>query len=281
MYTANIPLNNAIPNNNVLNTNNEVVEVLDSIAIYEHFCKKKQCHQVLTLNLLGTTPAHLKGWELVKQRELITVGISIGNGYFNRERIEIILMGMASYFKELIVIVPDLPALHTYRALGYDEHQAIEKMKKHRQEIKRHCRYVSEQMQNNFGKDNMRILAWSDGFNKKDCYQRAYHKAVDIFRNNSKFKEAISRNTERYILARLEDSDVQQLGGMRKIVEIASHYLIEEMAFHEVFHVILGKEGISSYYKDLELIPNYINGAYNNVQNPYIGWIVYNIIDSE
>ena len=83
MNTANIPEGYAIPKNVVLNTDNKVVEVLDSIAIYEHICEKDGRKRILTLNLVGTTPAHLKGWELVQKRELMTVGISIGNGYFN------------------------------------------------------------------------------------------------------------------------------------------------------------------------------------------------------
>lgn len=281
MHTANIPLNNIIRNNIVLNTYNETVKTLDSIAIYEHVCKKNGHVQILTLNLLSTTPAHLKGWELVKKRELMTVGISIGNGYFNRERVEIILMGMASYFKEVIVIVPDLPALHTYRALGYDEHHAKEKVKKHRQTIERHCKHVSEQMQNDFGRDNIRILTWSDGLYKENDYQLAYRKAIDIFHNNLIFREAILRNTERYILARLEDSDVQQLGGMKKVVEIASHYLIEEMAFHDVFHTIMPTSPISSYYRDLELTTNYVNGNYSNSPNEHVGCVTYNIIGKE
>jgi tRNA-dependent cyclodipeptide synthase len=245
MRTANLPLNNTIPNNLVLNTYNETVEVLDSIAIYEHICEKTKHKRVLTLNLLGTTPAHLKGWELVKKRELITVGMSIGNGYFTRERVEVILIGMASYFREVVVIVPDLPVLHTYRALGYDERDALDKMKKHKQTIERHCRHVSEQIKLELGLENIRIVMWSDGFAGEKDYQLAYDKAVDIFHSNIDFREAILRNTERYILARLENSDVQQLGGMRKIVETASHY---------------------------------VNGGYNNSPNKSVGCVTYNII---
>ncbi len=281
MRTANLPLNNTIPNNLVLNTYNETVEVLDSIAIYEHICEKTKHKSVLTLNLLGTTPAHLKGWELVKKRELITVGISIGNGYFSRDRVEIILMGMANYFKEVVVIVPDLPVLHTYRSLGYDEHRSLEKMKKHRQEIVRYHRHVSEQILSNSGKQNITLLMWSDGFTQNELYQVAYRRAINTFQQNATFKEAILRNTERYILARLEDRDVHQLGGMKKIVEKAAHYLIEEMAFHEVFHLVVKNEPISSYYRDLEIITNYINGNYGNFPNPHVGCLSYNIVELE
>lgn len=278
---AALPIGNNMSKNIVLNTDNDVVQPLDSIVIYEHSYENVPSKRLLTLNLVGTTPVHLKGWELVKNRELMTIGISPGNGYFSKDRLEVILMGVASYFAEVVVIVPDLPALHTYRALGYDEHRAVERMKKHRQEINRCCRRASEQVLLNFGKNNIRLLTWSDGFSEEDDYQQSYERAVKLFQNNPEFQESILRNTERYILARLEEQNVQQLGGMRKIVEKAAYYLIEEMALHEVLQKLLGKEPIISYYRDLELVSNYVNGKYDNPKNDHIGWVVYNIIDGE
>lgn len=281
MKTNSIPFGRQISNNVVLNTNNESIEVLDSIAIYEHVCKRNGCRKVLTLNLVGETPAHKKGWELVKKRDLVTVGISIGNGYFSRERVEIILMGMASYFSNLIVVVPDLPAMHTYRGLGCDEHQAMERVKRHMQDINRYYRRISELIESTFHVNNMKMLTWSEHFFQEKPYKNAYSQAIEIYHSNSDFRESILRNTERYILARLEEQDVQQLGGMRRVVEKAAHYLLEEMAFHAMFHTVLEDEPIFSYYKDLELVPNYLNGTYGPPPNSHVGWIVYNIIDSE
>lgn len=281
MKTNNIPTGSNLSNNELLNTNNETIEVLDSIAIYEHVCKKSGCKKILTLNLVGQTPAHKKGWELVKKRKFATVGISIGNGYFSRERVEIILMGMASYFSNLIVVVPDLPAMHTYHGLGCDERQAVERVKRHMQDINRYFRRISENIENSFHVNNIKILTWNEPFFKGKLYQSAYTQAIEIYHSNSCFRESILRNTERYILARLEEQDVQQLGGMKRIIEKAAHYLLEEMAFHSMFHTTVEEEPIFSYYKDLELVPNYLNGVYGNSPNPYVGWIVYNIIDAE
>jgi hypothetical protein len=112
--------------NTITNTDNEVIEPLESIEIYTHTSKEGKKYR-LTLNLVGTTPAHLKGWELVKKRDLIMIGISMGNGYFNRSRLEVILTGMANYFSQLVVFIPDIPAIHTYRAIGYDKRVTKEK----------------------------------------------------------------------------------------------------------------------------------------------------------
>ena len=280
--TANIPEGYAIPKNVVLNTNNEVVEVLDSVAIHEHICEKDGRKRVLTLNLVGTTPAHLKGWELVQKRELMTVGISIGNGYFNKERMEIILTGMANYFSEVVAIVPDIPAVYTYQALGYDKHHAERRVKEHRNKIVNCCESIINKSQKSDGRNiKLRLMTWHDDFTQREYYQQAYQRALEIYQSGSKFMESIQRNTRHYILARLEEQDIQQLGGMNCVVEKAVHYLIEEMAFHDVLHIILDKEYIASYYKELELIPRYVNGKYDNIPNEHVGWVVYNIVDSE
>jgi len=280
--TANIPEGYAIPKNVVLNTDNEVVEVLDSIAIYEHICEKDGRKRVLTLNLVGTTPAHLKGWELVQKRELMTVGISIGNGYFNKERMEIILTGMANYFSEVVAIVPDIPAVYTYQALGYDKHHAEQRVKEHRNKIVNCCESIINESQKFDGRNiKLRLMTWHDDFTQQEYYQQAYKQALEIYQSGSQFMESIQRNTRHYILARLKDQDIQQLGGVDHVVEKAVHYLIEEMALHDVFEVVLGNEPIASYYKELELIPNYANGKYDNTPNKHVGWVVYNIVDSE
>ncbi len=280
--TANIPEGYAIPKNVVLNTDNEVVEVLDSIAIYEHIFEKDGRKRILTLNLVGTSPVHLKGWELVKKRELMTVGISIGNGYFNKERMEIILTGVANYFSKVVAIVPDVPAVYTYQALGYDKHHAEQRVKEHRNKIVNCCESIVSEAQKSDGCNiKLQLMTWHDDFPQQEYYQQAYKRAVEIYHFSSKFRESIQRNTKHYILARLKDQDIQQLGGVDHVVEKAVHYLIEEMALHDVFEVVLGNEPIASYYKELELIPNYANGKYDNTPNKHVGWVVYNIVDSE
>lgn len=268
----------SIPGNIITNTNNEIIEPIDSMIIYEHEEKDGKKY-ALTLNLVGTTPAHLKGWELVKKRDLVMVGVSMGNGFFNKSRLEIILTGMATYFSELVVLIPDMPALHTYRAIGYDEPTVISKVKKHRRTTIKCCKSIFKQKNEVFRKDNVRILTWDKVLALGNDYQMAYQRAIETYHHHLGFKQAIERNTERYILPRLEQQNIQQLGGMDIVIKEVIYYLLEEMAFHEIFHLILGKESISCYYKELELAPNYLSGNYGNLPNHSAGWIVYNIYE--
>jgi len=281
MNTAHIPSGNGIYKYTTLSVDNSVIEPLDSIVIYEHVCEKKDCKRMLTLNLVGTTTAHQKGWELVQKRDLMTIGISLGNGYFSRDRIEMILMGMANYFSELVVVILDVPALHSYRALGYDEHHAIKKIREHKNRIVNYCKSVFSEIAKTGRKVELKMVTWSDDFAQQEYYAQAYERAIKIYNTDAKFRESVQRNTEHYILARLEGQDIQRLGGIKNVVEKAAYYLVEEMAFHEIFHVILGKEFIVSYYKDLELVVDYIGGVHGNPGNNMAGFVVYNIINSE
>jgi tRNA-dependent cyclodipeptide synthase len=229
---------------------------------------------------VDTTPAHLKGWELVKQRGLMTVGISLGNGYFSRRRLEVLLTGMASYFSELVVIVPDLPTLHSYRALGYDEQAAMQKVESHSHLIINRCKTIFNEIAEAKLKVITKIVTWQDSFAQEDYYREIYSYIINIYQNKPEFRQEVQKNTEYYILARLEDKDLHSLGGMKVVVEKAAYYLLEEIAFHIVSHLVLGKEPILSYYKSLELITNCINGKYCNPQNIHAGILVYSISDS-
>lgn len=264
---------NIIP---LTNENGEVVEPIESIIIYEHIGEEGKKYY-LSLNLMDTTPAYLKGWELVRQKGLMTVGISLGNGYFSRKRLEVILAGMAHYFSEVTVIIADLPTLHSYYALGYDEHTAMHKLEIHSHSLMHRCETIFNKILDL--KATTSIITWKNVLMQETLYQKAYQRVINIYQNNAEFRQKVQENTEHHILAMLEDEDINQVGGMKMVVEKAAHYLLEEMAFHEVSHLVLGKESISSYYKPLELITNYINGQYGNPQNNHVGIVVYHIFD--
>lgn len=260
----------------ITNEDGEMIEPIESIIIYEHIGEEGKRYQ-LSLNLVDTTPAHLKGWELVQQRGLMTVGISLGNGYFNRKRLEIILAGMANYFSEVVIIIPDLPTLHGYYALSYDEHTAMHKLKIHSRSLVHQCETIFNEILNLKATTN--IITWKNVLMQEAHYQKAYQRAIDIYQSNTEFRQKVQEDTEHHILAVLGDKDINQIGGMKMVVEKAAHYLLEEMAFHEVSHLLLGKESISSYYKPLELITKYVNGQYGNPQNSHVGLVIYHVSD--
>jgi tRNA-dependent cyclodipeptide synthase len=268
----------SIPGNFITNANHETIEIIDSLMIYEHSGKNDKKYQ-LTLNLVGTTPAHLKGWELVKKRDLMMVGVSVGNGYFSKHRLEILLTGMAHYFTELVVVIADLPALHSYRAMGYDERTALRKLKDHGYPIINHCKAIFKRISQKHPQVKTQIITWRQGFSQENYYRDAYQRAITLYQHHAEFRKTVQRHTEHYLLARLEGQDLQQMGGMKTAIEIAAHYLLEEMAFHEIFHLILDKEPLISYYKELELAPHYLNGDYGNPPNKSGGWVVYNIYE--
>src|SRR5262245_57233868 len=79
------------------------------------------------------------GLELLRKRPLIILGMSPGNAFFTRKRVEIAVCAMARLFGEVAIVVPDTIAVHTYRALGYDEKQSQAKAKKKGLNIRNHC----------------------------------------------------------------------------------------------------------------------------------------------
>ncbi|MEV4255269.1 tRNA-dependent cyclodipeptide synthase [Spirillospora sp. NPDC049652] len=61
---------------------------------------------------------------LCERAEHVLVGVSPGNGYFNRERLSALLRWAGATFARVDVIVPDASLVHTYQALGQSPDKA-------------------------------------------------------------------------------------------------------------------------------------------------------------
>ncbi|MEV5576178.1 tRNA-dependent cyclodipeptide synthase [Spirillospora sp. NPDC052269] len=61
---------------------------------------------------------------LCEKAEHVLVGVSPGNGYFNRERLSALLRWAGATFARVDAIVPDASLVHTYQALGQSPEKA-------------------------------------------------------------------------------------------------------------------------------------------------------------
>lgn len=61
--------------------------------------------------------------------EIAIIWMSAGNSYFDEKTIRKLLLYADKNFEKIIVISPDKPAEHTFRALGYPENKVRRKSK--------------------------------------------------------------------------------------------------------------------------------------------------------
>ncbi len=53
-------------------------------------------------------------------KELALIWMSAGNSYFTKERIEKLIKFANKNFEKIVIISPNKPAEHNFRALGYE-----------------------------------------------------------------------------------------------------------------------------------------------------------------
>ena len=84
------------------------------------------------------------GQDVMMNNGVVLFGMSPGNPYFKSRVIEDYVDYLGKEKRRIIVVVPQQPAEHTYRALGSKD--AVKRAKKNSSQLKSHCRRAIERV---------------------------------------------------------------------------------------------------------------------------------------
>lgn len=84
------------------------------------------------------------GQDVMAKNGVVLFGMSPGNPYFKYRVIEDIVEYLGKEKRRIIVVVPQQPAEHTYRALGSKD--AVKRAKKNSSQLLSHCRRAIEKV---------------------------------------------------------------------------------------------------------------------------------------
>ena len=93
---------------------------------------------VLNLVQLEESLVFKTGQDVMAGNGVVLFGMSPGNPYFKSHVIEDYVQYLGKDERRIIVVVPQQPAEHTYRALGSKD--AVKRAKKNSCQLKSHCR---------------------------------------------------------------------------------------------------------------------------------------------
>ena len=93
---------------------------------------------VLNLVQLEESLVFQTGQDVMAGNGVVLFGMSPGNPYFKSHVIEDYVQYLGKEKRRIIVVVPQQPAEHTYRALGSKD--AVKRAKKNSSQLKSHCR---------------------------------------------------------------------------------------------------------------------------------------------
>lgn len=84
--------------------------------------------------------------------------MSPGNSYFKDEEVSYLLQEVVGQFGKCAILVADVPAIATYRALGYSEGEARNKAIPKGNNLKNRVRRVQQEL--GMSKEKVRIIEW-------------------------------------------------------------------------------------------------------------------------
>ena len=99
---------------------------------------------ILDLAKLGDSLVFQTGQDVMANNGVVLFGMSPGNPYFKSRVIEDYVQYLGKENRRIIVVVPQQPAEHTYKALGSKD--AVKRAKKNTSQLKSHCRRAIEKV---------------------------------------------------------------------------------------------------------------------------------------
>ena len=99
---------------------------------------------VLNLARVEDSLVFRTGQDVMENNGVVLFGMSPGNPYFKSGVIEDYVDYLGKEKRRVIVVVPQQPAEHTYRALGSKD--AVKRARKNSSQLKSHCRRAIEKV---------------------------------------------------------------------------------------------------------------------------------------
>ena len=200
-------------------------------------------------------------------KEIAAIGMSPGNGYFKEEVVQKLIKKVVDKFGKTIVLIPDVPAISTYIALGYplniaQRKKAIPNGKNLKNKVSR-----TKEMYG-YSDEQVRIIDWQGEVEENQSYKEKYKSIIELYNSNNEFKAAVNDATRRV----LEYSD-REIEDIESALKTATHYLLSEFAFMEFMIGYLNVDKITYiYHRNWPVYEKYIKGEFDGVSKAYLGF---------
>ncbi len=209
------------------------------------------------------------GYEIVRDSGICVIGMSPGNSYFNKDRISDLIKFSSRVFSQAIVMVPDVPAEHTYKALGYSGNKARQKARLNGNTLQNHCKRAIGSLEDHV-KDRFSVIEWTQDVEGNPIYGQAIREIKELYWSNPHFSESARRETRSVLEPKLKDS-----GGIGPAVQEGVWYLLKEFAFLRACPLMFDLERVAYlYHKPWGIFEDYVNGVYDGRIHHGLGFLI-------
>lgn len=196
------------------------------------------------------------------------IGMSPGNSYFQDEIVIFLLKEVVNQFGKTGVLIPDVPAIATYRALGYSENRArrdkaIPKGNALRNKVSRAMQELG------YDDSQVKVFDWTQDIASQELYAKKLKKIEALYDSNSQFRQAIRSATQEVLMT----SD-QKAVELKVAIDTAVHYILSEFACLEFLSEHLQVPKVTYiYHKRWTVFEDYIAGNFDEIPKPYLGFL--------
>jgi len=195
------------------------------------------------------------------------IGMSPGNSYFKDDTVRFLLKTVVERYGKAAVFIPDIPAISTFKALGYDEAKARSKAILKGNNLKNRTRRLIDELELN--EQTIHVVEWETEIMNNTEYKEKYDMVLKMYNSNPDFREA-ARSTTASVLY---DSQ-NQITDLESAIDIAIHYLLSELAFLEFAPEFFKVERVVYiYHNTWPVFENYINGSFDRINRSHLGFL--------
>lgn len=188
------------------------------------------------------------------------IGMSPGNSYFKQEVVTKLLEKALLEYPKVGIFIADVPAIATYKALGYPENRARrDKAIPQGNALKN--RVINTISLKNIDSTKVRIFDWSEEkIDGNTAYKEQFKYIAELYETNKDFRKEV-QNTTREVLI---DHSLRKVEIGEKEIETGTHYLLSEIAFMLFLPGYINEETVGYiYHKPWPVFEKLIAGEYD------------------
>lgn len=203
------------------------------------------------------------GYEIVDQRGLAIVGMSLGNSYFKKNTITELIKYCADTFGQVKIMIADKPAEHTYKALGYSQKKAKRKARLNGNTLQNHSKATTKRL------DNVNLIEWEKEITPSQHYQKALTRINQLYQDNINFRTCARTTTREVLERRLKQRNLEEA------IDEGVNYLLKELAFISASPRMFGVDKIAYiYHQRWSILEKFIAGEFNNIARADLGFVI-------
>lgn len=198
-------------------------------------------------------------------KEIAIIGMSPGNSYFKDGNVRKLFQAVSHEYMRAIVLIPDIPAISTYQALGYTDSKAKSKAVLKGNNLRNRSNRIIQELNLD---EHIRVLDWSNEIEKNKIYQAWYQNIAELYNDNEKFRKEVLAATSEVV-----ESEAMKMKTENINPEKATHYLISEIAFMEAsIQIYECKMATYIYHRNWPIYERYIAGEFDKKLRQHLGF---------